>query len=130
MHRLDPVPVHYNDRIVLLGDAAHPVGAGQGASMALEDALVLARSLVAEHSVSTALSAYGAARSARIAKMAAAAEDNRDAKTAGPLARRIRDLVMPVGVRLFYERATAWLYTHDCGELPPRRTSTPIRTPL
>ncbi|WP_419999881.1 hypothetical protein [Streptomyces boninensis] len=34
-----------------------------------------------------------------------------------PLARRMRDVVMPLAVRFFYERATAWLYTYDCGEL-------------
>lgn len=129
MHRLHPVPVHRGDRIVLLGDAAHPVGAGQGASVARRTRWCW-RGLATEQTVATAVSAYGAVRSTRIAKMAAAAADNRDAKTAGPLARRIHDLMMPVGIRLFYERATAWLYTHDCGELPPRRTSTPIGTPL
>ncbi|MFB7368591.1 FAD-dependent oxidoreductase [Streptomyces sp. NPDC056222] len=121
MHRLGAVPVRHNDRVALLGDAGHPVGAGQGASMALEDALVLARSLATEPSVSAALSAYDAARSDRIAKMVKAASGNRDAKTAGPLARRMRDLVMPVAVPLFFEKATAWLYTHDCGELPTGR---------
>ena len=121
MHRLDAIPVRHNDRIALLGDAGHPVGAGQGASMALEDALVLAQSLAAEPSVAAALSAYDAVRSDRIAKTVKAASDNRDAKTAGPLARWMRDLFMPMGVRLFYEKATAWLYTHDCGELPPGR---------
>ncbi|MFE1557848.1 FAD-dependent monooxygenase [Streptomyces sp. NPDC058734] len=118
MHTLGAVPVRHDGRIVLTGDAAHPVGAGQGASMALEDALVLARSLAAEPSVAAALDAYDTARSARVAKMVRAARGNRDAKTAGPVARRIRDLVMPAGIRLFHERATAWLYTHDCGELP------------
>ncbi|MFF3411204.1 FAD-dependent monooxygenase [Streptomyces sp. NPDC002742] len=127
MHRLDAVPVRQGGRIALLGDAGHPVGAGQGASMALEDALVLAQSLAAKPSVAAALSAYEAARSARIAKMVKAASDNRDAKTAGPLARRMRDLVMPVAVRLFYEKATAWLYTHDCGELPAGRTGGDFR---
>lgn len=122
MHRLDALPVRHNDRIALLGDAGHPVGAGQGASMALEDALVLAQSVAAESSVTAAISAYETARSARIAKMVKAAGSNRDAKTAGPLARRMRDLVMPVAVRLFYEKATAWLYTYDCGELPTGRT--------
>jgi 2-polyprenyl-6-methoxyphenol hydroxylase-like FAD-dependent oxidoreductase len=131
MHRLDAIPVRHNDRIALLGDAGHPVGAGQGASMALEDALVLAQSLAAESSAAAALSAYETARSARIAKMVKAASSNRDAKTAGPLARRMRDLVMPVAVRLFYERATAWLYTHDCGELLTSRThgDSQIRSP-
>lgn len=89
--------------------------------MALEDALVLARSVAAEPSVAAAVSAYGTARSARIAKMVKAAGGNRDAKMVGPLARRTRDLVMPVAARLFYEKATAWLYTHDCGELPAGR---------
>ncbi|MQY10773.1 3-hydroxybenzoate 6-hydroxylase 1 [Streptomyces sp. RB5] len=123
MHKLDAIGVTHNDRIALLGDAAHPVGAGQGASMALEDALVLAQSLAAQVSVAAALEAYDDARSARVAKMAEAAGSNRDAKTAGPLARRLRDLVMPVGVRLFYERATSWLYTYDCGELPGTRSA-------
>jgi 2-polyprenyl-6-methoxyphenol hydroxylase and related FAD-dependent oxidoreductases len=118
LHRLDAVPVCHNDCIALLGDAGHPVGAGHGASMALEDALVLAQSLAEEPSAAAALSAYETARSARMAKMTKAASDNRDAKTAGPLTRRMRDLVMPLAVRLFYEKATAWLYTHDCGQLP------------
>ena len=37
----------HGGRIVLIGDAAHPVGAGQGASIAMEDAVVLARHLAA-----------------------------------------------------------------------------------
>lgn len=117
-HTLDAVTVRHNDRIVLLGDADHPVGAGQGASMALEDALVLARSLGTETSVPAALSAYDAARSDRLARMAKAAAGNGDSKTAGPLGRWARDLMMPAGIRLFYEKAMAWLYTYDCGELP------------
>ncbi|MFB8209034.1 FAD-dependent monooxygenase [Streptomyces sp. NPDC056010] len=117
-HTLDPVTARHNDRVVLIGDADHPVGAGQGASMALEDALVLARSLGTETSVPAALAAYDAARSDRLARMARAAAGNRDSKTAGPLGRWARDLMMPVGIRFFYEKAMAWLYTYDCGELP------------
>jgi len=41
-HVLDPVPIWHDRQTVLVGDAAHPVGAGQGASMAIEDGLVLA----------------------------------------------------------------------------------------
>ncbi|MFJ3769921.1 FAD-dependent oxidoreductase [Streptomyces sp. NPDC090082] len=118
MHRLAPIPRAQSDRVVLIGDAAHPVGAGQGASMALEDALALARALAAAPPVA-ALAVYAAERAPRVNKMLKAASDNRDAKTAGPLGRWMRDLMMPLGVRLFYARATAWLYTYDCGELPP-----------
>ena len=45
----DPLPVWSSGRVTLLGDAAHPTTPflGQGAAMALEDALVLTRALVA-----------------------------------------------------------------------------------
>ncbi|MDF2707005.1 MAG: 3-hydroxybenzoate 6-hydroxylase 1 [Nonomuraea muscovyensis] len=112
-HVLDAVRVWHDDRTVLVGDAAHPVGAGQGASMALEDAVVLARELERAASVPAALAAYERARRLRVARMVKAALANRDAKTAGPLGRWTRDLVMPVFFRHFFGRATAWLYTHD-----------------
>src|SRR4051794_23761695 len=47
MHVLAPVRVRHDDRTVLVGDAAHPAGSGQGASMALEDAVGLTRALAA-----------------------------------------------------------------------------------
>jgi salicylate hydroxylase len=117
-YQLGRVPLWHNDRMVLLGDAAHPVGAGQGASMAIEDAVVLAQRLRATPSVPAALRDFDAARRPRITKMLKAGDDNRDAKTAGPVARRIRDIVMPIVFRHFYEKATGWLYAYDIGELP------------
>ncbi|MFI0454323.1 FAD-dependent oxidoreductase [Actinomadura sp. 6N118] len=113
MHVLAEVPVWHDERIVLVGDSGHPVGAGQGASMAIEDAVVLARSLEDAPDVPAALAAYDAARRKRIAKLVKSASANRDAKTAGPVGRRLRNAVMPVFVKLFYERATAWLFTHE-----------------
>ncbi|KAB2340999.1 FAD-dependent monooxygenase [Actinomadura rudentiformis] len=113
MHVLAEVPVWHDEQIVLVGDSGHPVGAGQGASMAIEDAVVLARSLEDAPDIPAALAAYDAARRKRIAKMVRSASTNRDAKTAGPVARRVRNVVMPVFVMLFYERATAWLFTHE-----------------
>jgi salicylate hydroxylase len=118
MHVLAEVPTWHDDRIVLVGDAAHPVGAGQGASMAIEDAVVLAQALAREGSTAAALAAYDRLRRARVGKMVKAAAANRDAKKAGPIGRRLGDLFMPVFFRLFFERATSWLYTHDLGTLP------------
>ncbi|MEV0666205.1 FAD-dependent oxidoreductase [Actinomadura luteofluorescens] len=112
MHVLPEVPVWRDDRTVLVGDSGHPVGAGQGASMAIEDAVVLARALQ-ETDVPAALAVYEQKRRARIAKMVKSASANRDAKTAGPVARRVRNLIMPTAMKLFYERGTSWLYTHD-----------------
>ncbi|WP_432828924.1 FAD-dependent oxidoreductase [Dactylosporangium sp. CA-092794] len=113
MHALDPVPVWRGERTVLVGDAAHPVGAGQGASMALEDALALAAAVAAEPAVPAALRAYETARRPRIAKMLGAAEENRGVKRAGPVRRRAQAVAMRLFVPLFYERATAWLYAYD-----------------
>ncbi|MCP2256560.1 2-polyprenyl-6-methoxyphenol hydroxylase [Streptoalloteichus tenebrarius] len=115
MHSLDPVPTWRNDRMVLIGDAAHPVGAGQGASMAIEDALVLARCLRDAPSVARALADYEAERRPRITKMLKVGADNRDAKTAGPVGQWVRNGMMRLVFRFFYERATGWLYTYDPG---------------
>jgi len=59
-------------RVTLLGDAAHPVtpDLGQGACLALEDAVVLARCLSAAPDVPAALRAYDAARVGRAAFLA------------------------------------------------------------
>ena len=71
-------------RIALLGDAAHPVlpFLAQGASLAIEDAAVLARlladALQAEgaRGVPAAMAAYAAARSARVARVQDASRGN------------------------------------------------------
>jgi salicylate hydroxylase len=124
MHTLAEVPIWHDERVVLVGDAAHPVGAGQGVSMAIEDAVVLARALADADSTGEGFAEYHRLRRARIGKMAKAARTNRDAKTVGPIARRFRDLVMPVAFGHFYERATTWLYTHDLGTLPAQAVQT------
>jgi salicylate hydroxylase len=116
-HVLAPVPRWHDDRTVLVGDAAHPVGSGQGASMAIEDAIVLAQELRQSASVGGALAAYDQRRRDRVAKMAKTAAANRDAKVAGPVAARMRNLIMPIMVGRFYEKATAWLYAYDPGTL-------------
>jgi len=54
-------------RVTLLGDAAHPMlpGVAQGASQALEDAVVMTERLTTDASVEEALRAYESARMAR-----------------------------------------------------------------
>ncbi|CCH33070.1 hypothetical protein ABZ816_33690 [Actinosynnema sp. NPDC047251] len=105
---------------MLIGDAAHPVGAGQGASMALEDAVMPAQRLRDALSVEDALTGFDRERRARVGKMVDAAAANRDAKTAGRFASRIRDLVMPIVFPRVYPKATRWLYTYDPGPLTTR----------
>jgi salicylate hydroxylase len=114
-HVLRPVVRRYRDRTVLIGDAAHPVGAGQGASIALEDAVVLARHLTAAtpEAVPGALAAFDRERQPRAGKLAKMEAGNRDAKTAGPVGTRLREVIMPHVFSRFYENATGWLYDFD-----------------
>jgi salicylate hydroxylase len=114
-HVLAPVHRWHGSDIVLIGDAAHPAGAGQGASMAIEDAVELARQLRHPGPVADALARFEAARRDRAGKMARIAAANRDAKTAGPVSAALRNLIMPVMFGRFYERATGWLYDYDPG---------------
>ncbi|HEX6353193.1 FAD-dependent oxidoreductase [Actinophytocola sp.] len=113
LHAVDPIQTWHTDRLVLIGDAAHPVGAGQGASMAIEDALALAAALRTEPAIPDALTAYDTERRPRIVKVLRTAEDNRGAKKAGPVKRWLQAVMMRVFVPLVYERATAWLYSYE-----------------
>jgi salicylate hydroxylase len=119
-HTLKPVTCRHRGRTVLIGDAAHPVGAGQGASIAIEDAVVLARHVAAAGpgAMPEALAAFDRERQPRAGKLARMEAGNRDAKTAGPVGTKLRELVMPHVFSRFYERATAWLYDFDPGSLP------------
>ncbi len=66
-----PLPQFSRGRVALLGDAAHAMTPhlGQGACMALEDAVVLAAELVATKDVGTALQRYDEQRRPRTEKM-------------------------------------------------------------
>jgi 2-polyprenyl-6-methoxyphenol hydroxylase-like FAD-dependent oxidoreductase len=114
MHVLPETVRRHDRRTVLIGDAVHPVGAGQGASMALEDAVVLAHRLaVRTGDVHAALAAFDSARQQRLRKMTVAARRNRDAKTMGPVQARVRDIVMPIVFPRAYPAATNWLYDFE-----------------
>ncbi|MFI5621336.1 NAD(P)H-dependent oxidoreductase [Streptomyces sp. NPDC051567] len=67
----DPVSRWTDGRVVLLGDAAHPMvpALGQGANMALEDAIVLADAMASHPSVTAALDAYARERVGRAASV-------------------------------------------------------------
>jgi salicylate hydroxylase len=112
-HVLDPIQTWHDQRTVLVGDAAHPVGAGQGASMSIEDGLALAAALASARSIFEGLDEYERLRRPRITRMQKAADDNREVKAAGPIKRKVEELVMPIVFRHFYEKMTAWLYTYQ-----------------
>ena len=79
------VPVWHRGRLVLVGDAAHAPSpsSGQGASMALEDAVELARCLRDLPTVEAAFAAYDAIRRERVEKIVAAGARSSSTKTPG-----------------------------------------------
>jgi salicylate hydroxylase len=74
----EPLPRFSIGRATLLGDAAHPTlpFLAQGANMAIEDAMILARCLAHHADIPTALRAYEAARLERTAAIVRGSNDN------------------------------------------------------
>lgn len=68
----EPLEGWVRGHVALLGDAAHPMlpFMGQGAAMAIEDGVVLARALDAEEHIPAALARYQAARLERVGHVA------------------------------------------------------------
>jgi 2-polyprenyl-6-methoxyphenol hydroxylase-like FAD-dependent oxidoreductase len=106
------------DRVVLIGDAAHAISphAGQGVSLALEDAICLAKRL-RNASYPEAFASYQAVRQARVVKLIAEARKRGDAKhTLTPGAAKVRDFILGAflrlrGRRMFdeaYDYVAAW----------------------
>jgi 2-polyprenyl-6-methoxyphenol hydroxylase-like FAD-dependent oxidoreductase len=101
--------------MVVIGDAAHAPSpsSGQGASIALEDAVVLAQALRDCADVAPALAVYEQLRRRRVERVVAAGARSGSAKIPGPLARRIQERVLPLVFRYAVtDRSTAWMYDH------------------
>ncbi|TDC61024.1 FAD-dependent monooxygenase [Micromonospora sp. KC207] len=108
-------PVWHRGPAVLIGDAVHATSpsAGQGASMAVEDAVILARCLRDAPDINAASTAYERLRRPRVERVVAYSKTLSDSKTAGPVARVFRDLMMPIALKLFASpKSHAWMYTH------------------
>jgi len=99
---LPTVPAWSRGRIVLVGDAAHATSpsSGQGVSLAAESAVQLARCLRDLPSHEEAFAAYERLRRGRVERVIAAATRTNNDKAAGPVARVVRDLVLPVAMKL------------------------------
>ncbi len=103
LHIMPPVPHWHRGRMVLVGDAVHAPSnsSGQGASLAIESAMQLARCLRDLPDVPAAFAAYERLRRARVEGIAARAARINHAKAPGPVGR----VVMPVMMRLLMKVA-------------------------
>jgi 2-polyprenyl-6-methoxyphenol hydroxylase-like FAD-dependent oxidoreductase len=127
MENMPKVPTWSRDRMVLIGDAAHAASSssGQGVSLATESAVQLARCL-RDLPYEAAFAAYEELRRPRVERIIAAAARTNSNKAAGPAARVLRDLLMPVAMKLVKPEKTAWQFDHRIDWTAP--VSRPLRT--
>jgi len=109
------VPTWHRGPMVIMGDAAHATSpsSGQGASMAIEDAIVLAKCLRDLPNIPQAFAAYEQLRRERVERVVAQGARSSSGKAAGPIVRVLRDLTLPVILRRVAssgERSLAWMY--------------------
>ena len=112
-HELPSVPVWHDDRVVLVGDAAHVTSpaTGQGASMAIEDAVVLARCL-RDLPRESAFAAYEAQRRPRVERVVAEGRKASRLRGVDPLSRLARGVVLPLVLKHAAGTEQPWLHGH------------------
>jgi 2-polyprenyl-6-methoxyphenol hydroxylase-like FAD-dependent oxidoreductase len=103
LHIMPPVPHWHRGRLVLTGDAVHAPSnsSGQGASLAVESAVELARCLRDAAGFEEAFTRYEGLRRRRVESIAAQAARINQTKTPGPLGRAVLPYVLPLMLRVF-----------------------------
>ena len=98
LYIMPSVPHWHRDRMVLVGDAVHAPSnsTGQGASLAIESAIQLARCLRDMPDVASAFVAYERLRRTRVEKIAARGARVSHAKAPGPIAQRFMRVLLPI----------------------------------
>jgi FAD-dependent urate hydroxylase len=115
LNMLPHVSHWHRESMVLVGDAAHATSptSGQGASLALEDSLMLAKVLRDNADVERGLTMYETLRRSRVGKVARLARRANMTKVAGPILRSLQDVLLPVVFKYFvHPEAETWLYQY------------------
>jgi FAD-dependent urate hydroxylase len=102
IHAIPHLPVWHGDRMIVIGDAAHAPSptSGQGASLSIEDGLVLARCLRDLPDVPAAFARFEATRRPRAERIIKWAARINNSKAAGPVGRVFRDAMLPTILKL------------------------------
>ena len=114
-HDLPSVPAWHRGPMVIIGDAAHAPAptSGQGASMAAEDAVVLAKCLRDQADIPQGLAAYERLRRGRVERIVKQGARTSSTKTPGSAGRLLRDLMLPFVFKfLVTGKSQAWIYDH------------------
>jgi len=113
MENMPRVPVWSKGRMVLVGDSAHAPSSssGQGASLAIESAVQLARYL-RDLPYDRAFAAYEAERRPRVERIIRETTHKNNAKTAGPVGRVINAWTLRIFTRLAKPERMAWMFDY------------------
>jgi FAD-dependent urate hydroxylase len=103
IHTMPRLPTWHTDRMIVIGDAAHAPSptSGQGASLAIEDAVQLAKCLRDVPVPGQAFSAFEQLRRSRVERVIRQAARINNNKAATGVSRVFRDMMMPVMMPLF-----------------------------
>jgi 2-polyprenyl-6-methoxyphenol hydroxylase-like FAD-dependent oxidoreductase len=107
----------HTGNMIIIGDAAHATApsSGQGASMALEDAVLLAKCLRDCPDTGTSFDTFEGLRRKRVERIVKEGARSAAGKAAGPVARVIRDAILPLMFRRAAKdggKSMTWLQGH------------------
>ncbi|MBA8809517.1 FAD-dependent oxidoreductase [Promicromonospora sukumoe] len=126
---LPRVPVWHRGPIGLVGDAAHGISptSGQGASLAIEDGVLLARFLRDHRDPAEAFAAFEELRRGRVERLIAQAKRTSNQKIPNPLTRVLRDrVILPLVSRAAARSTRDWVTDYRIDWNTP---TTPTPTP-
>lgn len=109
------VPTWHNDRMIIIGDAVHATSpsSGQGASLAIEDGVVLAKCLRDIPETAAAFAAFKRLRQERVERVVRHGKRSGDGKAQGRVGAAIRDLVLPLIMRrMAANNSLNWMYDY------------------
>lgn len=117
LYDVPPLPTWHRGPVTLIGDAAHatsPYG-GQGASMAMESAIVVAKCLRDVPDPAEAFATYQRLRKERAEKLVRLARRNgKHNEVTNPLGVKVRDLAMPLVLKAVANaRSRSWVYSYS-----------------
>ncbi|MFD7025836.1 FAD-dependent oxidoreductase [Promicromonospora sukumoe] len=125
---LPRVPVWHRGPIGLVGDAAHGISptSGQGASLAIEDGVLLARFLRDHRDPAEAFAAFEALRRHRVERLIAQAKRTSNQKIPNPLTRVLRDrAILPLVSRAAARSTKDWVTDYRIDWNTPADQDTP-----
>jgi 2-polyprenyl-6-methoxyphenol hydroxylase-like FAD-dependent oxidoreductase len=124
------VPVWSRGRMVLVGDSAHAPSSssGQGASLAIEDAVQLAWCL-RDLPCDQAFEAYEAERRPRVERIIRETTHKNSAKTAGPAGRLVNAWALRIFTRLAKPERLAWMFDYRIDWDSPAGDARPAAVP-